>query len=107
MARVSRGNVGTVVDVNFADLLVVELSPVVNLGVLIGIPVLVIVIVALAILGPHWSRAGRWRPGQPWRDEPLWLGGEDAPSSMPALPAEADTATGRVDMPMGGARGTW
>ena len=107
MPRAQAGGVGTVVGVNFADVVAVELSPVAELGVLIGIPVLVIAIVALAILGPHWSRAGRWRPGQPWRDAPMWLGGDDAPGSTPALTATAEVSAERVDMPLGGARGTW
>lgn len=47
------------------------------LGLLIGIPLLVIALVAAAVLGPQWSRAGRWRPGQPWRDDPVWLGAGD------------------------------
>ena len=47
------------------------------LGLLIGIPLLVIALVAATVLGPQWSRAGRWRPGQPWRDEPVWLGAGD------------------------------
>ena len=99
--------VGTVVGVNPAELFAAEMSPVTQIGVLIGIPVLVVIIVALAILGPHWSRAGRWRPGQPWRDEPMWLGGDDAPGSALALPASADIVTDRADIPLGGARGTW
>lgn len=42
---------------------------------LVGVPLLVIGLVSLAVLGPEWGRAGRWRPGQPWLEKPMWFGG--------------------------------
>lgn len=76
-------------------------------ALLIGLPLLVIVIVVLAVLGPQWSRAGRWRPGQPWLDEPMWFGrpGVQVPEGVVAI------ATGsQIDVAgpsVGGAHGQW
>lgn len=96
------------------------------LGLLIGIPLLVVAIVASIVLGPQWSRAGRWRPGQPWRDEPVWLGAGDPQRvseviSYGAITLSVATAEGeltsveevepeaeiRAPFVPGGARGRW
>ncbi len=38
-----------------------------------GIPGLVVLIAALAILAPGWTRAGRYRPGDSWNYEPVLI----------------------------------
>lgn len=38
-----------------------------------GIPGLVVLIAALAILAPGWTRAGRYRPGEAWNYEPVLI----------------------------------
>jgi len=96
------------------------------LGLLIGIPLLVVAIVASIVLGPQWSRAGRWRPGQPWRDEPVWLGAGDpqrvsevisyGASSLNVATTEGELTSAekfepeaeiRAPFVSGGARGRW
>lgn len=98
-------------------------------ALLVGLPLLTIVVVAAAILGPQWSRAGRWRPGQPWVEGPVWLGAGDPDAAAAVLTAEntpalvtANTdaaiestqASGADDVKspaapiqLGGARGQW
>lgn len=78
-------------------------------ALLIGIPVLVVVLVTVAVLGSQWGRAGRWRPGQPWLNQPMWFGrpGGEVPGGVVAIVtgSEVDTRTG--GRPGGGARGQW
>lgn len=87
------------------------------LGLLVGIPLLAIAIIAAIILGPQWSRAGRWRPGQPWREEPVWVGAGSAQvvaatlgqqeSQESAAQVTDALATQRINEGLGGARGQW
>lgn len=44
--------------------------------IVIGIPILIIAGVALLVLGPGWTRAGRYRPGDSWDHEPLLVGAD-------------------------------
>lgn len=100
-------------------------------SLLVGLPLLTILVVAAAILGPQWSRAGRWRPGQPWVDEPVWLGSGDPDRAAAVLTGETksallsaqeaaalssgdhtesgevSTTAAAVRMQVGGARGQW
>ena len=41
----------------------------------IGIPAVVVLVVVLATLAPGWTRAGRYRPGEPWNYEPIIING--------------------------------
>lgn len=41
--------------------------------VILGIPVVIIVVIALISLGPGWTRAGRYRPGDAWEHDPVLL----------------------------------
>ena len=93
------------------------------------IPLAVTLVVVGFVLGPGWSRAGRWRPGEPWRDEPVLLTSEtpeasgdvaepppvEAAELVPANPTpDSSDATAQV-VPVaeaataeyGGARGRW
>lgn len=90
-------------------------GPLAMLLILIGIPLLVVLAVVLAILGPNWSRAGRWRPGEPWPHTAVWFGdGGDAvdhPARTPGgLPQDEVAAAAVEGVPapvQGGARGRW
>ena len=71
---------------------------------LIGIPAAVALLISLIVLGPKWSRAGRWRPGQPWSNDPMWFGDgapEDVDRVLAAANSDADLASltvGDVDI---------
>lgn len=83
---------------------------------LVGVPLVVIGLVSVAVLGPEWGRAGRWRPGQPWLEKPVWFGGlgeaippgvETAAAAALALeasarPTAAPTGPGGVLVPAEG-----
>lgn len=96
--------------------------------VLVGIPLVVIVVLALLTL-PGGRRSTRYKPGQPWDHAPVWY--EPHPGGTPAGeqdrtlaigssvygapvgdggqgPHGASAAPRPVDAgPLGGARGTW
>ena len=78
-------------------------------ALLIGIPVLVVVLVTVAVLGPQWGRAGRWRPGQPWPNEPVWFGrpGDEVPEGVVAIAAGTEVESRTDAQQGGGARGQW
>jgi hypothetical protein len=42
---------------------------------LVGIPAVVVLVIVLATLAPGWTRAGRYRPGEPWNYEPIVING--------------------------------
>jgi hypothetical protein len=60
------------------------------------VPVAVALIVVAFVLGPSWSRAGRWRPGEPWRDDPVLLSGDSAEGESSAV-AGVPSAQGSQD----------
>lgn len=117
------GTVGTVLEIltTIAEPTAPEPDPLRILALLVGVPLLAILIVAAAVLGPQWSRAGRWRPGQPWVNDPVWLGSGDAESASAVLTAESTpalAASGAAELAStegavepqftpGGARGQW
>ena len=41
--------------------------------IFVGIPAVVVVLIVLAIMGPGWTRAGGYRPGEPWDHEPVLI----------------------------------
>lgn len=43
--------------------------------IFVGIPALVVFLLVLATLAPGWTRAGRYRPGEPWNYEPIVING--------------------------------
>lgn len=79
--------------------------------VLVGIPLAVILVLALLTL-PGGRKRLRYKPGQPWDHAPVWYephpeaGGHDGghhADGHRALEAGARADAG----PLGGARGTW
>jgi hypothetical protein len=75
--------------------------------ILIGVPVIVVAVIALLSLAPTWTQTGRYNPGAGWFAEPLWLGGPD--SDVPALPA-AGAASHSTELAVkdpGGVSASW
>ncbi len=52
--------------------------------IVIGIPIAIIAVIALIVLAPGWTRAGRYRPGDSWDHEPVLIGGGGS-KAVPAL----------------------
>jgi hypothetical protein len=75
-----------------------------------GVPLAIVVLLALLIFLPGGRKRTRYKSGQPWEHEPIWYEPHpDGPAGHGAHAAiEAGTsgheATGA---PFGGARGTW
>jgi len=61
-----------------------------------GIPGTVTLILMLAVLAPGWTRAGRYRPGEPWNYEPVLINASVATDVQEAIEG---TATGELDIP--------
>lgn len=81
-----------------------------------GIPLLVIVGVALLVYAPGWVNGPRYRPGQPWDAKREWFGGELAGQPPGATIESGRTgsgdepgpaAPGLVDEGSGGASAGW
>ena len=78
--------------------------------VFVGIPLAVVVLLALLIFLPGGRTRPSYKSGQPWEHAPIWY--EPHPDHAPAaghgshaaLPAGVSTAEAG---PLGGARGTW
>jgi hypothetical protein len=75
--------------------------------VFVGIPLAVVVLLALLIFLPGGHTRPRYKSGQPWEHAPIWY--EPHPDHTPAAghgDAKAITSSGSAG-PLGGARGTW
>ena len=48
-----------------------------TLGLLVGVPLLLIAIITLAVMAPSLARGPRYRPGLSWWAEPEWFGGPE------------------------------
>lgn len=79
--------------------------------VFLGIPALVVAFVLLATLAPGWTRAGRYRPGEPWNYEPILINGSVGTDVKQAITA---TPTGELAQDLalavnkeGGASARW
>lgn len=82
--------------------------------VFVGIPVLVIAVVALLVFAPSIAKGPRYRPGLSWWAPPVWINGPAAtkpdPAHLPELPgapgtpATAGTGVARTT---GGASASW
>ena len=104
-AVTNRGAAGRLSAVSIAETLLVY----------VGIPSAVVAVLALWTLRPDsGTRRTRYRPGQPWEQEPVWyLPHAEHTSSAghgPAAGATALEAGARqvgAGGPLGGARGTW
>jgi hypothetical protein len=75
-----------------------------------GIPLAIVLLLALLIFAPGGRKRVRYKSGQPWEHAPIWYEPHpDSPGighdSHPALPAGSAHATSGG--PLGGARGTW
>ena len=49
--------------------------------IVIGIPIAIIAVIALIVLAPGWTRAGRYRPGDAWDHEPVVIGANGSKSA--------------------------
>ena len=97
-----------------------------TLLVYVGIPLAVILVLAVLTLVPGRQKRARYRPDQPWQHEPVWYepqpehpveaghgaGSLDGHAALgaggaTAISAGAAPAAPAVGGPRGGARGTW
>jgi hypothetical protein len=58
-------------------------------------------LISLLAAGRRGQRPSRYRPGEPWRFEPVWWTANPAGASLP------DTAQHAASTPKGGASGGW
>ncbi|HEY3562922.1 MAG TPA: hypothetical protein VGL05_35900 [Kribbella sp.] len=96
--------------------MIVELSGH-SLLVFIGIPVLVIAVVALLVFASSIANGPRYRPGLSWWAPPVWINGPTAtkpdPAHLPELPelnsgnSATATAGAGVARTIGGASASW
>lgn len=72
----------------------------------VGLPLAFVVIVALLVSAPSWTRAGRHRPGSGWDSDPLMV---EAGGTRAALPTSGDESAPRQDdgPGTGGSSGRW
>jgi hypothetical protein len=88
-----------------------------SLLVFVGIPVLVIAVLALLVFASSIANGPRYRPGLSWWAPPVWINGptptKPDPANLPELPeltsapgATATAATG-VARTLGGASASW
>jgi hypothetical protein len=76
-----------------------------------GIPLAIILLLALLIFVPGGRKRVRYKSGQPWEHAPIWYEphpdnpgiGHGSHTALPAGSAAHSVAAG----PLGGARGTW
>lgn len=83
----------------------VTLTSVQSTALLVGVPVGMFLLIALAVAAPGWVRKGRYRPGLGWSAKPVWFNRPEA--YEPHEPHERDAATGQAGGAVGGARATW
>ena len=79
--------------------------------VFVGIPLAIILLLALLIFVPGGRKRVRYKSGQPWEHAPIWYEPHPdnpviAHGSHAALPAGSATHSVAAG-PLGGARGTW
>ena len=75
--------------------------------ILIGVPLIIIAVIALLSLAPTWTQTGRYNPGAGWFAEPLWLGRVE--SAVPAISA-GGTASNSTELAVkdpGGVSASW
>ena len=90
------------------------LSPVQAVLIFVCIPGAFVLLVALLILGPSWTRAGRYRPGESWDYEPVVINGsvgDDVMTAVTATPlaelGSAEVADLEARAKVGGASVRW
>jgi hypothetical protein len=69
------------------------------------IPLGIYAVVALLTLRDRFTKAPRYRPGQPWTHPPVWWTANPAGLGADRTAPETRTATGKTAK--GGARGSW
>lgn len=85
--------------------------------VFVGIPALILAVLALLVFAPSIADGPRYRPGLSWWAPPVWIGGPSTdnakpnPANLPELPAgpstkPASAGTG-VARTTGGASANW
>lgn len=87
------------------------MSPQQTVLLLGGVPAAVVLIAVLGVMAPGWTRAGRYRPGEPWNYEPLVINASAGGDISKALTASAPAPAGEgqlVEVPKeGGASARW
>ncbi|WP_185443948.1 aa3-type cytochrome oxidase subunit CtaJ [Kribbella qitaiheensis] len=89
-----------------------------TLLVFVGIPALVIAVVALLVFASSIASGPRYRPGLSWWAPPVWIGGPEPvkpnPANLPELPTASTPATGTpatagtgIARTTGGASASW
>jgi hypothetical protein len=84
-----------------------------TLLVFVGIPALVVAVVALLVFASSIASGPRYRPGLSWWAPPVWIGGPEPqkpnPANLPELPAGNTPATTSVAVARttGGASASW
>ncbi len=85
-----------------------------TLLVFVGIPALVIAVVALLVFASSIAQGPRYRPGLSWWAPPVWINGpvttKPDPANLPELPAGSTpsaTAARGVARSTGGASASW
>lgn len=69
------------------------LSTLTVIGVYVGIPAGLFLLIAFFVLLPGLTRRPRYRPGRPWTHDPIWFAGPEEPevalrAAVPALQAK-------------------
>ncbi|MER7244777.1 hypothetical protein [Kribbella sp. NPDC000426] len=88
-----------------------------SLLVFVGIPLLVVAVLALLVFASSIADGPRYRPGLSWWAPPVWINGPTAtkpdPANLPELPeltgapGTTNTATTAVARTTGGASASW
>ena len=84
-----------------------------TLLVFVGIPVLVVAVLALLVFASSIASGPRYRPGLSWWAPPVWIGGPEPlkpnPANLAELPAGDTPATtgSAVARTTGGASASW
>ncbi len=71
------------------------------IGIYVGIPVGLFLLIAVLVIAPSLVRGSGYRPGLSWWSEPLWFG----PAPKQPVTAEAETAAAAKQR--GGAGASW
>ena len=84
----------------------VTLGPLEVLGLFVGIPLLVMILVVLLVYAPSWTRAGR-STATDADSGPLWLASPAASTSAPGGPGALPPAAPVEPLERGGTSGRW
>ncbi len=79
-----------------------NLTPLASFIIFVGIPAVVLLILVAFILAPAWTRAGRYRPGEPWEHEPVLINAALSGPVTDAEEFESAAAVAELDAPVVG-----